>query len=295
MKVTVLTPVYNRAYIIKRLYDSLIKQTADNFEWLIIDDGSKDNIKELVDDFIKENRIKITYCYQENGGKHRALNKGISMIKTEMTFIVDSDDYLTDNAIEVITKYYNKYKNNNSICGFSFLRCFPDMIINGPKFKKDEYISDYIECRLNEKVTGDKAEVYYTKCLQEFPFLEIKNERFLFEDYVWIQMAEKYKTVHINIPIYIGDYLEDGLTKNISKVKYNSPIGMMERAAVMCSKKCHKIIRIKAMMMYIGYGLIAKFSVKQLYEKCKYKVLFIISFLPGLMFKKYLNFKNKGE
>ena len=295
MRVTILTPAYNRAYIINRLYESLKTQTYKNFEWLIIDDGSTDNTKELINKFIEENKISIRYVFQNNGGKHRALNKGLSMIKTEMTFIVDSDDYLTDNAIEVITKYYNKYKNNTSICGFSFLRCFPDMTINGPKFKKDEYLSDYIECRLNEKVTGDKAEVYYTKCLKEFPFLEVDNEKFLFEDYVWIQMAEKYKTLHVNIPIYVGDYLEDGLTKNISKTKYNSPIGMMERASVMCSKKCCNVVRIKAMIMYIGYGKIAKKKYKDLYKKCKYKFLFGISFLLGIVYYIKLIRENKGE
>lgn len=284
MKVTVLTPAYNRAYIINRLYESLKTQTYKNFEWLIIDDGSTDNTKELVNKFIEDNVISIRYVFQSNGGKHRALNKGISMINNEITFIVDTDDYLLDNAIEEITKMYEKYKDNKDICGFSFLRCFPDMSINGMKFEKDEYISDYITCRLNEKIRGDKAEAYYTKCLKEFPFLEIDNEKFLFEDYVWIKMAEKYKTVHVNIPIYVGDYLEDGLTKNISKTKYNSPIGMMERSLVMCTKKCSFENRVKAMIMYIGYGKVAKKTYRTLYKRCRYKKLFFICFLFGVLY-----------
>ena len=293
MKVTVLTPAYNRAYIINRLYESLKTQTYKNFEWLIIDDGSTDNTKELVNKFIEDNVISIRYVFQSNGGKHRALNKGISMINNEITFIVDTDDYLLDNAIEEITKMYEKYKDNKDICGFSFLRCFPDMSINGMKFEKDEYISDYITCRLNEKIRGDKAEAYYTKCLKEFPFLEIDNEKFLFEDYVWIKMAEKYKTVHVNIPIYVGDYLEDGLTKNISKTKYNSPIGMMERSLVMCTKECSFENRVKAMIMYIGYGKIAKKTYRALYKRCKYKKLFFICFWFGVLYYIKLNKENR--
>lgn len=284
MKVTVLTPAYNRAYIIDRLYNSLVNQTYKNFEWLVVDDGSKDNTEKLINNYIAEAKIEIKYVYQENGGKHRALNKGISMIDNELTFIVDTDDYLLENAIEEITKYYEKYKDNKEICGFSFLRCFPDMTINGSKFIKDEYVSDYVKCRINEKTIGDKAEVYFTKCLKEFPFLEIENERFLFEDYVWIKMSEKYKTVHINTPIYVGDYLEDGLTKNISKTKFGSPIGMMERAIVMCSPKCNFINRTKGMMMYVAYGKVAKKTLKYLYKKCDYKILFISMFLFGNLF-----------
>lgn len=293
MKITVLTPAYNRAYIINRLYESLKKQTYKNFEWLIVDDGSTDNTKKLIDKYIKENLINIRYIYQNNGGKHRALNRGISSIKNEITFIVDTDDYLLNNAIEEITKIYEKYKQDKNICGFSFLRCFPDMSINGMKFKKDEYVSDYITCRLNEKIRGDKAEAYYTKCLKEFPFLEIDNEKFLFEDYVWIKMAEKYKTVHINTPIYVGDYLDDGLTKNISKAKFKAPIGMMERAAVMCTKKCNFANRVKAMIMYIGYGKVAKKTYNELYKKCKYKILFIISFLLGMLYHCKLIIENR--
>lgn len=284
MKVTVLTPAYNRAYIINRLYESLKIQTYKNFEWLIVDDGSTDNTKELINKFIEEDEISIRYIYQHNGGKHRALNKGISTINNEITFIVDTDDYLLNNAIEEITKIHEKYKDDKNICGFSFLRCFPDMSINGMKFKKDEYISDYITCRLNEKIRGDKAEAYYTKCLKEFPFLEINNEKFLFEDYVWIKMAEKYKTVHINTPIYVGDYLDDGLTKNISKTKFKAPIGMMERASVMCTRKCNFLNRVKAMIMYIGYGKVAKKTYKELFKKCKYKILFITCFLLGVLY-----------
>lgn len=203
MKITILTPTYNRAYVIDKLYKSLLKQTAKNFEWLIVDDGSTDNTKELIKKYIDEKKISIRYIFQENGGKHRALNKGISMIDNEVTFIVDSDDYLLNNAIENITKYYEKYKENPKICGFSFLRCFPNMKINGMKFRQDEYVSDYISCRLNEQIIGDKAEAYITKYLKETPFLEIENEKFLFEDYVWMKLAMKYDTVHINIPIHI--------------------------------------------------------------------------------------------
>lgn len=285
MNITVLTPAYNRKYIINRLYESLKRQTFKNFEWLVVDDGSIDETEELINQYIEENVISIRYVKQKNGGKHRALNTGISMIDNEVTFIVDTDDYLLDTAIEEISSIYEKYKENSTICGYSFLRCYPDLKINGMRFAKNEYISDYISCRLNEGIQGDKAEAYLTRCLKEFPFLEINGEKFLFEDYVWIQMAEKYKTVHINKPIYVGDYLEDGLTKNISKMKYQNPVGMMERSRVMGSKKCNFINRFKAAIMYIAYGKISGKSCRELYKKSKEKWLVILCTLPGYLFK----------
>ena len=113
MKLTILTPTYNRGYILRRLYESLISQTDKEFEWLIIDDGSNDNTEILVDEFIKCNEIKIRYIKQSNGGKHRALNTGISVIDSELTFIVDSDDYLLPYAVEEIFKIgTRKYCSN---------------------------------------------------------------------------------------------------------------------------------------------------------------------------------------
>ena len=268
MKITVLTPVYNRKYIIDKLYISLCNQTSKNFEWLIVDDGSSDDLEKWVNSVKKENKINIRYIYQENGGKHRALNTGIKNIDNELTFIVDSDDYLKYNAIEIVEEYYEKYKCDKSLCGFSFLRCFPDNKINGPKFKKDEYKSDYIQCRLNENIWGDKAEVYYTKCLKEFPFLEVPGEKFLVESYVWAQLAMKYDMIHINKAIYIGNYLE--------------------KSKILCNKKANLKIKCKSMILYIAYGKIAKKRFIEQYKYIQYKLLFVILYFWGCVYKKRL-------
>lgn len=292
MNITVLTPTFNRAYILNKLYSSLINQTFSNFEWLIIDDGSSDNTEELVEEWKTENKIKIRYYKKENGGKHRALNFGIKKIKNELTFIVDSDDYLTEDAIETITYYYNKYKENKNLSGYSFLRGYPNGEVNGEKFKENELIDSFINCRLKHNVKGDKSEVYFTSILKKYPFLEIPNEKFLFEDYVWIQIGAKYEMVHINKIIYIGEYLEDGLTKNMMKVKVGSPKGMSERGLILCSKECNLKTRIKGIIHYTSYGLLSGEKSHFLFKKCKYKLLFILFYLFSILYYiKLLKYK----
>lgn len=283
MKITVLTTVFNRANLIKRLYDSLIEQTANNFEWLIIDDGSTDNIKDVIDGFTKENKLTIRYFFQENGGKHRALNNGISRITSDMTFIVDSDDYLTEDAIETITEYYNKYKNRKDICGFSFLRKFENGKINGPEYDKQEFTSDYITYRLNKHNWGDKAEVYFTNILKKYPFIEIEGEKFLVESYVWVKMALDYNTVYINKAIYVGEYQEDGLTKNVLLRRYESPLGMVEDSRMQCNKKANLILKTKALLKYIAYSNIAKIPFKKQVKEINYKYLFLILYPFGIL------------
>lgn len=230
MIVTVLPPTFNGGSL-NNLYQSLQKQTIKDFEWLLVDDGSTDDTKSIAEEMRKKAEFSMRYIYKENGGKHTALNVGVKLITSELTFIVDSDDTPVPDAIETTLQYHKKYKERKDLCGYSFLRRFPDGNINGKPFEPDEKVGTYIECRINADDTqADKAEVFYTRCLKEFPFPEYRNEKFLGEDLVWIRMAMKYQMVHINRAIYVGNYLEDGLTKNRRKNNIRSPHGCMERA-----------------------------------------------------------------
>lgn len=120
--ITVLTPTYNREKTLKRAYESLLSQSKKDFEWIIVDDGSTDNTKSLIEGFINENKLDIKYIYKTNGGKHTALNVGTNKAKGELLLILDSDDYLSDDAIELCYKYWKKYKDDKTICGMTFLR-----------------------------------------------------------------------------------------------------------------------------------------------------------------------------
>lgn len=206
----------------------------------------------------KKAEFPMRYIYKENGGKHTALNVGVKQITSELTFIVDSDDKLVPDAIETILQYHKKYKERKDLCGYSFLRRFPDGNINGKPFEPDEKVGTYIECRINADDTqADKAEVFYTRCLKEFPFPEYRNEKFLGEDLVWIRMAMKYQMVHINRAIYVGNYLEDGLTKNRRKNNIRSPYGCMERAKEFMRPELKLKYRLKGAVQYLVYGKFA--------------------------------------
>ena len=119
-KITVFTPTYNRAYIIENLYQSLRKQTYTDFEWLVVDDGSADNTQELFEGWQQEdNPFPIRYVKQENGGKCRAINHGLKLARGELFFTVDSDDYLTDDALEKILRWEAELPKDENFCGFS--------------------------------------------------------------------------------------------------------------------------------------------------------------------------------
>lgn len=265
-------------------WDSLQKQTVKDFEWLVVDDGSTDGTKNLITQLQENSDFPIRYIYKSNGGKHTALNVGIQTICSELTFIVDSDDCVTDDAVESILKIHKKYRLQNNICGYAFLRAFPDGKVNGKKFDVDEKIGSYIDVRVNgDDTSADKAEVFKTHCLKEFPFPEYPNEKFLGEDLVWVRMARKYQMVHINKAIYIGNYLEDGLTNNRRKHNIASPVGCMHRAEEFMESDLKTRYRIKGGLQYIVYGRFAGVKVVDLIRKSRHKILATVCIPGGLL------------
>lgn len=226
MRITVFTPTYNRAYIIEKLYRSLQKQTYIDFEWLVIDDGSNDNTEELFKSWVLEKNVfSIRYYKFENGGKHRAINKATDLAKGELFFIVDSDDYLTKETLECITTWEEGLENKKEFCGVSGNKGRRGGEFLGTTFEGEYMDATYLE-RTKYNITGDKAEVFYTKILREYKFHEFKEEKFITEATVWNRMAaDGYKIRWFNKTIYMCDYLDDGLTKNMRKIFSKNPKG----------------------------------------------------------------------
>ena len=291
-KITILTPSYNRAHTLPALYESLLKQDTDVFEWLVVDDGSTDATRKLVEEWQGEGKISIRYLHKQNGGKHTALNEGIRLIESELTFIVDSDDWLPENAVEIILQYHEKYREMEGICGYSFLRFYPDGKVNDAFYPQDEWIDTYVNARINAGIAGDKAEVFFTDVLRQYPFPVYEGEKFVPEDLIWVQMSGPYKMVHINRCVYISDYLEGGLTRSGKRMKIHSPKAMTERARLYLNDaSVNKKMKCKMILLYVIYGHFAQYSEKKLANDLNRKVWYIAGFVPGTVL--YLVWKNK--
>lgn len=228
--ITVFTPVYNRAYIIDQLYQSLLRQTNYDFEWLIVDDGSTDNIAELVNQWIICTReFEIRFCHQPNGGKHRAINRGVQLARGDAFLIVDSDDYLTDDAIDTVLKYWEQIKDNAKFAGVSGLKMHWNMQVIGGEPCLDEYVDVTNLERAEYGLEGDKAEVYKTNILKSFPFPEFEGEKFVTEAVVWNKIAyQGFMLRWFNKGIMICKYLEDGLTASGNELYIQNPKGWAE-------------------------------------------------------------------
>ena len=234
LKITVFTPTYNRAYILSNLYHSLQRQTYFDFEWLIVDDGSTDNTHDVVEQWQKEkNFFPIHYYKQENGGKCRAINHALDLAHGELFFTVDSDDYLTDDALEKIAKWEKELPKSNRYCGVA-----GNLGISPTKTSNTIFPGEYYEGTLFDRyknVDGERAIVFYTEVHRKFKYPEFPGEKFMTEAVVYNRIAAAgYKIRFYNDIIWIYKYMEDGLTKSGSSVFINNPRGfglwLQERA-----------------------------------------------------------------
>jgi len=222
--ITIFTPTYNRAYRLPNLYKSLQEQTCKDFEWLVVDDGSTDNTSKLFEQWqAEENTFSIRYFKQPNGGKHAAINHGVLETKSELFFIVDSDDELTADAIALIKQRYQKVRDDDTVAGIIGMRIYPDGKRIGGEASFEDTICTRNDFRYKKKINGDLAEVYKTDILRQYPFPIVEGEKFCPESVVWQKIAKKYKLLFFNKGIYVCEYLTDGLTHHVDQIRIKSP------------------------------------------------------------------------
>ncbi len=220
--ITVFTPTYNRAGLLERLYDSLKKQSFADFEWIIVDDGSADNTRELVQQFATAD-FPVKYYYQENVGKHFAINRGVKEASGTLFFILDSDDMIPEDALSIVAQKYATSKERH-IGGVAGRKAYFDGKLIGSAEGVNEEIMNVFDFRYTRKITGDMCEVFKTSVLREFPFPEIKGEKFCPEALVWNRIGTKYPLLWFNEPIYLAEYQPEGLTARIFEVRKKSPV-----------------------------------------------------------------------
>ena len=223
MRITVFTPTYNRAYILGRLYNSLKRQGFADFEWLIVDDGSTDNTENLVNQWIvdSDKHFPIRYFKKANGGKGRAINYGVDLAEGELFFNVDSDDYLTDDALEKVDRWERELPKEKKYCGVAgnlgtSVDATPNTFFE--KGYRDASVLERYADYCNDPVDGERGYVFYTKIQKKYKYPEFEGENFVTPAVSWNRMAaDGYIIRFFNDIIWIYEYQPDGLTAQGTK------------------------------------------------------------------------------
>lgn len=286
---TIFTPTYNRAYILNRCYESLKKQTSQDFIWLIIDDGSSDNTKELVSKWIEEDMIQIKYYYQENQGMHGAHNTAYELIDTELNVCIDSDDYMPYDGVEKILKFW-ECNRSDKIAGFVGLDQFKDGSIVGSKLPIDVKSSTLFDLYYKYGVKGDKKLVYRSEVTKKYPYPVFEGEKLVPLSYKYRRIDLEYKLLLFNEPLCVVEYMEDGSSKNIFKQYKKSPKGFAAaRIENIKNPSATLKFKIKENMHYISSSIFSK-NYKFIKESPT-KLITILSIPLGILLHGYVLFK----
>lgn len=283
---TVFTPAFNRAYTLHKCYESLKRQSSKDFEWLVIDDGSTDNTRELVCRWQKEADFKIKYIYKKNGGMHTAHNEAYENISTEINVCIDSDDYLTDDAVEIIIDEWKKVRSDK-VAGLGALNVFESGKVIGTKFPEELKKSKYFDIYNKYGVSGDKKFIYRTDLIKEYPYPEFEGEKYVGLDYKYKKLDEKYELALVNKVVCVVEYMEDGSSKNMLKQYINNPRGWcffrLENLKIPNTSWKYKF---KECVHYVASSLII--GNKRFIRENPYKVTTIIALPFGWVLHKYI-------
>lgn len=284
-RITVFTPTYNRAHLLHNCYESLLSQSNKSFKWLIIDDGSSDNTKEVVDEWIKENKIEIKYVYKENGGLHTGYNKAIELLDTELSVCIDSDDWLAEEAIDRILTFWDENKEDDC-AGLIGLDIKENGEIVGqklPEVKKVDPMLLTAGPNIGDKKYVIRTDVYKTVA----PMPVFKGEKNFNPHYMVLKLSEKYKFLIYNEPLCIVDYQVDGMSANIFKQYLNSSKSFQEyRRLIISLNNTPFIYRVKQTIHYVSSSLLAKD--KNYIKKSPKKLLTILMIPFGYLLTWYI-------
>lgn len=222
--ISVFTPTYNRKELLKRLYSSLLQQTDKNFEWIIVDDGSSDNTKEQVENWISEKEIDIKYRCQKNSGKHVAFNNGVNLASGDLYFCVDSDDFLPNDAIEIISNA-SMDENFKSAIGIIGLKIDTKGKQLSDDLPKNIVLSKTYELSNKYSCKGEKTIIYKTEVLKTHSFPVIENEKFIGECVLYDKLDDLGPMYLLDKVLTICEYQEAGLSNLFLKIMLNNPIG----------------------------------------------------------------------
>lgn len=257
---TVFTPTYNRAHTLERLYKSLCAQTCQDFEWLVIDDGSTDNTAALVQTLIKEHRIPVRYVYKENGGLYTGYNAAYAIIETELNTCIDSDDAMPANAVEIILNTWKEH-GTDRYAGIIGLDCYMDSgrPIGGafPEAMKECYLLDLYTKRIHR---GDTKQVMRTDLMKKVAPMEgFPGEKNFNPIYMLLQVCDDYPLIVVNQPLCLVEYQqEDSMSRNIWRQYLDSPRSFAKlRKLEIKLKRSTPMYRLRCAAHFLAESIVA--------------------------------------
>lgn len=290
---TVFTPAFNRAHTITRTYNSLCQQTCMDFEWLVIDDGSTDDTRALIEKWQKEHLIDIRYVYQENQGMHGAHNTAYKNITTELNVCIDSDDWMPTDAVEKIVKYWREF-GSDKLAGLVGLDKTESGRVIGERLPENVKKIKLLDYYNKFHGSGDKKLVYRTDVIKQYPEYPIFNgEKYVGLVYKYALIDKDYDLVPINEVLCIVDYQNDGSSRSMWKQYWNNPQGCSFMRKQEMQWNVPFIRKVMVNVHYVSHSIRSR-NVKFLRESPMPVVTFCM-IIPGIILFMVIFYKVRND
>lgn len=294
---TIFTPTYNRAELLVRGYEALKRQTYKDFTWMIIDDGSIDNTKQIVEKWLNEcNDFHIEYYYKENGGLYTAYNYAIEKTNTELMVCIDSDDYMPDDAVDKILNHWKKY-GSDEVAGIVGLDYYMNDKVIGDKLPNQRTVNliDLLVGKFNI-INGDRTIVIRTEIYKKYsPLIGFKGEKNFNPHYIHLNISKDYDFLVLNENLRYVEYQENGMTANIFKQYYNSPNSFKKTRELYLSFKDTPFnFKLKNSIHYVSSCILSR-NLKDIFKNQCGFIYMISSIIPGLLLTLIVLYKARQK
>jgi len=211
--VSVIIPSYNRAHLLGRAIQSILNQTYQDFEIIVVDDGSKDNTEEVVRGF---NDKRIRYIWHEvNKGGSAARNTGIRAARGEYIAFQDSDDEWLSQKLEKQMKVFEKVSPKVGVVYTGYWRLKGDKKTYIPSSKVSQKEGDIHKILLEVNFVTTQAVVVKTECFERAGMFEEELRRL--EDWeLWIRISKYYHFKCIDEPLVVSYYTPGSISADES-------------------------------------------------------------------------------
>ena len=255
---TVFTATYNRAHTLHRVYESLSAQTFQDFEWLIIDDGSTDGTGTLVRHWMDEaSSFPIRYIHQGNQGKHVALNRGVLEARGRFFLNLDSDDSCVPWALERFRFHWNAIPETQrqTFCGLTALCRRPDGTLVGGEFPSKVMDCSVLDMNYRYDCRWEKWGFLVTSIVRQYPYPVIEGERFVAESLIFNRMGLQYQTRWVSEALRIYHDTPQSLTRGSTRVRNCKSAAMYYREFISLAYPMPLRHRLRAYTNYFRYSV----------------------------------------
>lgn len=284
--ITIFTATYNRAELLKEVYESIVTQNDPDIEWVIMDDGSSDGTGKEIEQWISDNKITIKYYYQKNQGRFAAYNNARQYFDGELMLTVDSDNILLPGVTKNIRAIWGKIDRSKYSGIIAYMQKEKSEDIEGTEFPQHINAERIYVLYDKYHISGDKFLAFRTDLVKKYAYPVFEGEKFGGDSIVFNAMNEEAPMYILRKCICKKGMPKVSITSDLRRYHLTSPNGMREHYKdTLAHERYNKWNIIKHSIGYISYAKITGEGYREIQADSPKKMITFLLYPVGIFYK----------